>query len=316
MTVENILNAIGSINDEAVQDARTYKRTRFSRAAKWGTMAACLCLILTAAMVALPGILKKPGDVVPPPNSARNPDPGPAASGKEDQPGDHSLQVSNEQNIVINWDNVIVNESVGMVSDASRLYRDPALYEKEIWGQKEIEDYYGRELNVPYIPDGLSDGGNVVAAAVYRDKTTGELIEDQVRRGFWVDFWEDGSPKSDDDIVIPKGFTITVSKLGIIHCGLLPVDEERTTDFGGVNVIITHCSMPHGPFDPTQKAPDGLSNMPAGYYDIYVASFTLDGAAYEIEAQRLELEEVIKIVASVINVPYSEDFVVGNSFTE
>lgn len=313
MTEETILNAIGTINDEAVQDARTYKRTRFSRAVKWGTMAACLCLILTAAMVTLPGILKRPGDVVPPSKPAPNPTPGPVASGKEDQSGDHSLQVSNEQNIVINWDNVFINESINMVSDASRLYRDPALYEKEIWGQKEIEDYYGRELNVPYIPDGLSDGGNVVAAAVYRDKATGELIEDRVSRSFWVDFWEDGSPKSDDDIVIPKGFTITVSKLGILHCGLLPVDEERTTDFGGVNVIITHCSMKHGPFDPTQKAPDGLSNMPAGYYDIYVASFTLDGAAYEIETQRLELEEVIKIVASVINVPYSEDFIVGNS---
>ena len=33
--------------------------------------------------------------------------------------------------------------------------------------------------------------------------------------------------------------------------------------------------------------------------------------AYEVSAQRLELEEVIKITASIINTPYSEDFVVG-----
>ena len=52
--------------------------------------------------------------------------------------------------------------------------------------------------------------------------------------------------------------------------------------------------------------------MPAGYYDIYTASFTLDGVEYEISAQRLELEEVIKIVASIIN-PYSENFVMGRS---
>lgn len=50
----------------------------------------------------------------------------------------------------------------------------------------------------------------------------------------------------------------------------------------------------------------------AGYYDIYVASFTLDGVEYEVEAQRLELEEVIKIVASIINIPYSRNFTVGN----
>lgn len=34
---------------------------------------------------------------------------------------------------------------------------------------------------------------------------------------------------------------------------------------------------------------------------------------YEIAAQRLELEEVIKIVASIINMPYSTNFTVGNS---
>ena len=86
-----------------------------------------------------------------------------------------------------------------------------------------------------------------------------------------------------------------------------------TTDFGGVPVTLSHCSMKHGPFDPTKKAADGLSNMPAGYYDIYTASFTLDGVEYEVLAQRLEVEEVIKIVASIINMPCSENFVVGRS---
>ena len=52
--------------------------------------------------------------------------------------------------------------------------------------------------------------------------------------------------------------------------------------------------------------------MPAGYYDIYTASFTLDGVEYEVSAQRLELEEVIKITASIIK-PYQEGFVVGGS---
>lgn len=58
--------------------------------------------------------------------------------------------------------------------------------------------------------------------------------------------------------------------------------------------------MGHGPYGPTQKAPDGLSDRPAGYYDLYVASFRLDRAEYEVQAQRLELEEVVKIVASIV----------------
>ena len=60
MKVENILDAIGTINDKAVQDARAYKRTRYSRAIKWGTMVACVGLIITRTVLTLPGILREP----------------------------------------------------------------------------------------------------------------------------------------------------------------------------------------------------------------------------------------------------------------
>lgn len=76
MKVENILDAIGAINDEAVRDAKIYRRAKSNSAVKWGAMAACLGLIVTAAMAALPGLLKEPGGVVPPPN----PNPGPGVN--------------------------------------------------------------------------------------------------------------------------------------------------------------------------------------------------------------------------------------------
>ena len=50
MKVDNILDAIGAINDETVQDARAYKRTKYSRVAKWGAMVACLFLIVVATI--------------------------------------------------------------------------------------------------------------------------------------------------------------------------------------------------------------------------------------------------------------------------
>lgn len=50
MKVDNILDAIGTINDKAVQDARAYKRSRYSKALKWGAVAACLCLIVVVAI--------------------------------------------------------------------------------------------------------------------------------------------------------------------------------------------------------------------------------------------------------------------------
>lgn len=306
MKVDNILDAIGAINDEAVQDARAYKRPRYNKALKWGALAACLGAILTVGMFTLPNILKGSGGVLPPPNPNHG-----FAVNDDNQSSVEPFQPPGERNIIINWDNVVINEGEIVTSDVSQLYPDPTLYDEEIWGQKEIAEYYGQELNVLYIPDGLTGGGQAVTATVYRDKSTGKLIEDQVSRGFWVNFWEDGSPKSDDDVAIPKGFTITVSKLGILHGAILPVDEAHTTNFGGVPVTLAHCSMPHGPYDPTQKTPDGLSNMPAGYYNIYTATFTLDGVEYEIMAQRLELGEVIKITASIINMPYNENFTVG-----
>lgn len=46
MKVENILDAIGAINDEAVQDARAYRRPRYSKAIKWAALAACFCLVM------------------------------------------------------------------------------------------------------------------------------------------------------------------------------------------------------------------------------------------------------------------------------
>ena len=308
MNVTQFSSALGKINDKYIMEAAICERKKKSAWLKWGAMTACFGLTLIAAMVILPGILKEPGNVVPPPAS----DSEPVISVDNEPYVTESPQFSNEQNIIINWDNVMVNESAGTL-DVALLYRDPDFYVEETWGEEEVVAYYGWNLTPSYIPEGLSAGSRNVAAGIWRERATGEIVQEQAGWGFWSDFWEDGSPKSDDDIVIPTGFTVIASKLGILHCALLPVDESKTTDFGGVPVTLSHCSLPYGPFDPTQKAPNGLYNMPAGYYDIYVASFTLDGVEYEIEARRLELEEVIKIVASVINVPSSESFTVGNN---
>ena len=50
MTNENILDAIGGINENAVQDAKAYKRPKSNRWFRWGAMAACLCLVVGIAI--------------------------------------------------------------------------------------------------------------------------------------------------------------------------------------------------------------------------------------------------------------------------
>ncbi len=39
---------------------------------------------------------------------------------------------------------------------------------------------------------------------------------------------------------------------------------------------------------------------PAGYYDMYVAEFEYDGIEYEIVAEQMEAEEIVKVVSSII----------------
>lgn len=58
MTNENILDAIGGINENAVQDAKAYKRPKSKRWFRWGAMAACLCL---AVGIAIPILHHKGG---------------------------------------------------------------------------------------------------------------------------------------------------------------------------------------------------------------------------------------------------------------
>ena len=50
MTNESILDAIGGINENAVQDAKAYKRPKSKRWFRWGAMAACLCLVVGIAI--------------------------------------------------------------------------------------------------------------------------------------------------------------------------------------------------------------------------------------------------------------------------
>ena len=298
-----LLHAMNGVRAAYIQEAKETGKERTGPRMRYFAAAACLCLALLGALRAgLPGALGPKPPMGPAVVPVESEVPGEVHAGTETQSPD-------DRQGTIRWRDVVVNESAGLSADATRLYMDPALYEAEHWDMDQVREYFGWELAPAYIPEGLTGGGQGVGLTIYRDKATGELLEDQAGRGFWVDFWEDGSPKSDDDIVIPKGFTVTASRLGILHCGLLPVEEERITQFDRTDVTITHASLPYGPFDPTQKDPSGLYNKPAGYYDVYVAAFTLDGVEYEVATQRLELEELIKITASIISP--TEDIIVG-----
>ena len=298
MNAKQFSFALGKVDDKYIMESAAYEQKKKTRWQKWGMMAACFCLLLTAAAM-LPGVLKGTGGVLPPTGPVV---PGPVTSGNDQQP---SLSVALPPQVTVEWDKIAVNEVDQMGTSAAPLFYDPALYDEEAWGEAEIKDYYGWLLTPGYIPKGLTGEAGTLSGAVIRSRESGELVRDQMGRGFWSGYYEDGSPRSGDEIPVPTGFTVAASKLGLLRCGILPPEETKTTNFGRVPVTIIHCALPYGS--------NGLDQTPAGCYDAYQATFELDGVEYEVFAQRLELEEVIQIVASVISDQTGESITVGGS---
>ena len=158
-------------------------------------------------------------------------------------------------------------------------------------------DYYGKDLTPAYVPDGLTAANGNGTCQVIADKS-GNIVYDRV--GF--SYHDYGSPKLIDSVIGYKGFSMHVSKIGFMddEVYILPENEVKTSDIGGTAVTFGYRSMPYGPSDPD-------THEPSGYYDLYVAEFVLDGIKYGIVAERMEKEEVVKVVASII---YGEEVIV------
>ena len=282
---EQLLRAIGEVDQELVLDAAPLDVLPQKRAVwlKWSGLAACVCIVAAAAF----------------------------AFGTAEQPGTGGLTVGPEETsptvtaepptlslpevVRISMDGIVVNEMSDLLfSSSARLY-DPALFEHVRWGAEDVARYYGRTLAPSYVPDGLTPTNEDGSASVVIRREDGAVVEDTVCLGYYQLFgtWEDGSPRFIDENCVEHGFGITVSRLGRMDDCVYLYDEMQRSDVAGVPVTIGHCSMPYGPFDPD-------THVPAGYYDLYVAEFTLDGIQFQVTASELELDEVVKVTASII----------------
>ena len=171
----DLYTSVRAVNNDILERSETaFYGQKETGWLKWGAMAACVSLILTVALTTLPGILRGPGGVLPPPNPA----PGPTVSEDDQQNNGEPLQPPGEREITINWDNVAVNESAGLAPGAVPLYRDPALYNEEILDAEGVRTYYGWELAPAYIPDDLTGDGKAVSGRIVREKATGNVVED------------------------------------------------------------------------------------------------------------------------------------------
>lgn len=292
MNAKLFSEAMSEVNDKYYEEAENYHCKKHGWV-KWSAMAACLTVVLFTAFSVLPNYFGQQGTTPPDnPNEV-------IADNPTDTTDDDTTPTTSE--IHISLSNLHFNEIEGF-SDAARIWFDPALYDTDVvWGKDEVTDYYGKDLTPLYIPDGLVAASGNGTAKVILDKN-GKVIYDTIWLDFYHDYYEDGSPKLTEDVAALKGFSITASKIGILSdcVYLLPENEVKTSDIDGTAVTFGYRSMPYGPYNPD-------THEPSGYYDMYVAEFEYDGIEYQIVAEQMEAEEVVKVVSSII---YGEEVIV------
>lgn len=295
MKGKDILIGMSHIDTAYVHEAASVQRRKpvAQNWKRWGTIAACFALILTAALSSLPGIFQSST----PPVQSGDPNPGGAVDapygGKLDDSQDVQSGMEEQETVWVSLSNVFVNEVSAMSVDAALLL-DPEVHETIDWSREEVIDYLGRDFTPQYVPENLMPAEGNGTTRIIRNKD-GSMIRDTVGYNFYTGYDEFGLAERDETFA-GTGFSLSVSKMGsIARCCLylLPDDELKTTDVGGVPVTIGYRSMPYGPYDPETKEP-------AGTYDLYVVEFEVDGVTCEIIAEKMELEEVVKVTASII----------------
>lgn len=284
MTTKLFSEAISEVGDKYYEEAANYHCKKHGWI-KRSAMAACFTVVLFTALSVLPNYFRQQGTTPP-----DNPN-GVIVDNPTNNSDDDTTPAKSE--IHISMDNISFNE-VEAFMDAAPLWRDPEVYDRIWWDRNAVIDYYGKDLTPVYVPDGLTAANGNGTARVVADKS-GNIVEDTVWLGFYHDYNEDGNPKLTEGVTARKGFSITVSKIGLLHDCLyiLPENEVKTSDIDGTAVTFGYRPMPYGPNDPD-------THEPSGYYDIYVAEFEHDGIEYEIVAEQMEAEEVVKVVSSII----------------
>ncbi len=293
MKNEKLLGVIGKIDDDliynAVNDTPQMKKVGWFKRV---SIAACLAVVLITVLSVLPNYSNQQSTTSP--NNSN----GVVADNPTTNSNNAPLPATSE--IHVSMDSISMND-IEKIPEAARMWYDPKLYDNIVWDKNDIFDYYGRDLTPAYIPDGLAAAPGNGTATVIVDKS-GEVALDSVWYGFFHDYDEDGNPKLTKNVLALKGFHVVVSKIGLLNdcIYILPENEVKTSKIGETSVTFGYRSMPYGPYDPN-------THEPSGYYDMYVAEFKLGEIEYQIIAEQMEAEEVVKVVSSII---YGEEVIV------
>ena len=283
MNTKKFSEAMGELDIKYVEKSMNYQAKKNKKGwLKLGAMAASLAVAIAAFSV-LSQFLNQQS--IAPPDTSDN------IIANNPNIDENTSQTTSE--IHISMSGIFINQVESFAS------ADYARYNLEtdvetIWDKDDIISYYGTDLAPEYIPNGLLASEENAHATVYTSQD-GKVVEDTVCLNYYHEYYEDGSPKLTENIAATKGFTISVSKIGIADdCYyLLPENEIKLSDIEGIAITFGYRSMPYGPYH-------SETHEPSGYYDMYVAEFEKDGVEFKIVAHQVEIEELVKVVSSII----------------
>ncbi len=177
----------------------------------------------------------------------------------------------------VDMSQIFVNDIHG-ISEGGSLY-DPKLHETVTWAMDEIVAYYGKNPVPAYIPDILTASPHNESATVLVNKS-GVAVNDLVYFDFYHAYDNNGNPLLDAGSGAKTGFSVAVSKIRTAgNCVYADTNNLETTYIGDTAVIFGSMSTP---------------------YEQYTAEFQYANIHYLIIAEQMQLEEVVKVVASII----------------
>lgn len=285
MNGTDLLRAMSHVDEGYVQAAEEERKKKPGAAPlRWGALAACAAVAVAAVF-----FLRQPGPVAEqPPEPIPDPVPGvtePIPDIPDRLPPD-VVPESPAPDLTIDLSQIAVNELPDGLPSGALRYDFYLTHDELEWDETDIIGWFGKADFTPaFLPDGLTPAQGNNSATVWTDRD-GVVVIDLLRFS---------ARDEDDERIFPRSFNLSVSRndprpfRDWLHWG----ETVEVTPIAGVDVIFTHASYSHGPYDPE-------THTPTGYYDWYDVDFELDGLKYALTAQRLTLQEVAAVTASII----------------
>jgi hypothetical protein len=235
------------------------------RVKKLVSIFACCCLIIVAAL-AIPNLLDQQGNRLP---------------------------LNNHPNVPRINNRIIFNALHEASAGKMKLNFDPEkTYKKELTVD-EVISYLGTDVRPTKLPYGLKDYTKVYPdykfTAIYNNDDT--VAYEEFTFSYKVDF------QSTEYNPLEKQFQVCVSKQEFIRDYVIVFDDEMDKSIiNGQELLLGKRKMSYGPYTVVKNGP----NIPAGYYDIFVAKFIVKGVHFEVVSDNFTEDEFVETLASII----------------